>query len=800
MLATSLLKALFSPRVTQHRPAGSGSGAAQAKAKKAETGDMADGDEDEDDHDDDEAESAGKLLIERLRYAELSRWCQFAVSAHSKVQLGILAAAQAQNSAAANPTNPASVAAQQEHAAATVFFHLTSNQVEKAVEAAQNSAHPRLATLVAAIGAPVTREAVSAQIKAWRASDYWACMDIWHQRVYALLAGEWYSPGLWGPNSGKNKISGVSTTRTGTCGPEQLDERSPTEWWWVRAFALELWYGSHVTVADALAAYNQQFKKKLVSSPTPLHQSSSPVPVTDALYTLISCYITRSQGQPDSLVPACVPATLGPHADDVALAWVLTDAVCVLHQQLDDMTALAEAQQHLRALTTRMIAQLRAAELWPWAVYLAMQAPVAIEQRQDDAVGLLVAHLPSLHSWDDTRATSAPCAVMEELEDPEADADAHPDTPASARLRWTRATDEAGLLIKAEDLGLTVPAMRELYCRQPHPGDGEEEDAEAAKADAVADANWVAAATCVLSSLVMAEHACLPRQIVSTPYDTAVPVSTPVYPCVASMGVPAPLAAPVGPVTLPLDVFLSVACGVPAPWLHRVRASAACAAGRPMLQLAHLLMCTRVELQEDMAVDTGVIDVQAHETAFIVFMNTVAVTCGASDNVSDLYALFRAFFESEGSTLSQLTDFTATAVASSSEVDLDALQQLAYAQPLPVAMSVVMRVLQLRSALLSLLVDGGLEDGPESDDALLQVSAHLEDLLSDVDLLKPLVTQVILSMCINNAASTARTVLGDCNRELTRRGYALGEMGHTHAMTGIKDMGYLDAVVAQLNK
>jgi hypothetical protein len=201
-----------------------------------------------------------------------------------------------------------------------------------------------------------------------------------------------------------------------------------------------------------------------------------------------------------------------------------------------------------------------------------------------------------------------------------------------------------------------------------------------------------------------------------------------------------------------------------------------------------------------MAVDTGVIDVQAHETAFIVFMNTVAVTCGASDNVSDLYALFRAFFESEGSTLSQLTDFTATAVASSSEVDLDALQQLAYAQPLPVAMSVVMRVLQLRSALLSLLVDGGLEDGPESDDALLQVSAHLEDLLSDVDLLKPLVTQVILSMCINNAASTARTVLGDCNRELTRRGYALGEMGHTHAMTGIKDMGYLDAVVAQLNK
>jgi len=182
-----------------------------------------------------------------------------------------------------------------------------------------------------------------------------------------------------------------------------------------------------------------------------------------------------------------------------------------------------------------------------------------------------------------------------------------------------------------------------------------------------------------------------------------------------------------------------------------------------------------------------------------IFLNTLAVSLAVNGHADDLYACGKTFFEDKLTSMMDATLFTQTAAEEERNVDEEEVSVAVANAPLEMTYGLIFRVLATRAGVVAAVGVGVLGDDEDSQHELLQLCSALEDIVADALLIKADLRHVILTVMLTNAEETARATLTTVSEELARRGCILDEHGHTHALTTIGDMPYLDAVVSALN-
>ncbi|XP_078258062.1 LOW QUALITY PROTEIN: nuclear pore complex protein Nup98-Nup96 [Rhinoraja longicauda] len=242
-----------------------------------------------------------------------------------------------------------------------VFSYLTAQSISKACRLAQRSGDHRLALLLAQAGGgfPV-REMLSRQLADWSQLVADSFMQEERLKIFALLAGK----AVWKSSDGYINICA------------QLD--------WKRCLAVHLWYmlPASASVADALNMYTEAFQgsedvETYARYPLPPYLEDTSVdligaaesedgraPQQDICYHLLKLYSDRHHELHPILNPRAVTAD---HLD-FRLSWHLWAVLHALHY-----THLSDKQQ--ATVHTSYAAQLEAAGLWHWAVFVLLHIP-----------------------------------------------------------------------------------------------------------------------------------------------------------------------------------------------------------------------------------------------------------------------------------------------------------------------------------------------------------------------------------------------------------------------------------------
>ncbi|XP_055493395.1 nuclear pore complex protein Nup98-Nup96 isoform X1 [Leucoraja erinacea] len=242
-----------------------------------------------------------------------------------------------------------------------VFSYLTAQRISEACRLAQRSGDHRLALLLAQAGGgfPV-RELLSRQLADWNQLVADSFMQEERLKIFALLAGK----AVWKSSDGYINICA------------QLD--------WKRCLAVHLWYmlPASASVADALNMYTEAFQgsedvERYARYPLPPYLEDTGVdligaaesedgsaPQQDICYHLLKLYSDRHH----ELHPLLNPRAVSADHLDFRLSWHLW---AVLHAL--NYTHLSEKQQ--ATVHTSYAAQLEAAGLWHWAIFVLLHIP-----------------------------------------------------------------------------------------------------------------------------------------------------------------------------------------------------------------------------------------------------------------------------------------------------------------------------------------------------------------------------------------------------------------------------------------
>ncbi len=269
-----------------------------------------------------------QLLEETLRRAALSSWLE--KNARSSVERDLAAAQQGPE---------------------RVFTLLTGHQVERAAEAASEAGDVRLAVLVAqADGTQPFREQMRAQVEMWRAGHHDAHISKSYRRVYALLAG------LVDVLQGVPDRDPVNASAN-VAVSEGLD--------WLRALALQLWYGSSMETPIAEAV--NIFQARLTGSHAPTRPTLASG-AEDALFKMITLYCDEGQTL-DSLLQC---SGLGVSPLDVSVQWHLYNILARSLGKRDVADRIQNVSNTADKLTNDYGAQLEAVGLWQQAVFVVL--------------------------------------------------------------------------------------------------------------------------------------------------------------------------------------------------------------------------------------------------------------------------------------------------------------------------------------------------------------------------------------------------------------------------------------------
>ncbi|XP_062910842.1 nuclear pore complex protein Nup98-Nup96 isoform X1 [Mobula hypostoma] len=242
-----------------------------------------------------------------------------------------------------------------------VFSYLTGKRISEACKLAQCSGDHRLALLLAQVsGAPPVRELLSRQLTDWHQWSADSFMQEERLKIFALLAGR----AVW--KSSDEYIN--------VCA--QLD--------WKRCLAVHLWYmlPPSASIADALKMYTEAFQgseevERYARYPLPPYLEDTNVdliedgvvPHQDICYHLLKLHSDRHH----ELHPLLNPRTVTPDHLDFRLSWHLWAVLQALNY-----SHLSE--KHQAMVHTSYAAQLEAAGLWEWAVFVLLHIP-NLEQR-----------------------------------------------------------------------------------------------------------------------------------------------------------------------------------------------------------------------------------------------------------------------------------------------------------------------------------------------------------------------------------------------------------------------------------
>jgi nuclear pore complex protein Nup98-Nup96 len=232
-----------------------------------------------------------------------------------------------------------------------VFSLLTGHQVDRAAEASAQGGDIRLAVLVAqADGTQPFREQMRAQLETWRAGNNDAHISKSYRRVYALLAG------IVDVLEGVPDRDAVNASAS-VIVSEGLD--------WLRALALQLWYGSSTEAPIAVAVNTFQDRLKGPHPPAgPLLASGA----EDALFKMITLYCDEDQSL-DSLLQS---DGLDVSPLDVSVQWHLYNVVARSLGIRDVADRTDNGSNTADKLTNDYAAQLEAVGLWQQAVFVSL--------------------------------------------------------------------------------------------------------------------------------------------------------------------------------------------------------------------------------------------------------------------------------------------------------------------------------------------------------------------------------------------------------------------------------------------
>ncbi|XP_078078802.1 nuclear pore complex protein Nup98-Nup96 isoform X2 [Mustelus asterias] len=242
-----------------------------------------------------------------------------------------------------------------------VFSYLTGKRISEACKLAQQSGDHRLALLLAqAAGGHQVRELLSMQLADW--NQLFADPFIQEERlkIFALLAGK----PVWQSSEGYVNIC------------SQLD--------WKRCLAVHLWYmlPPRASIADALNMYSEAFQgseqvQRYARYPLPPYLEDTNIDLIevpeseeegahhqDICYHLLKLYSDRHY----ELHLLLNPRTVSADHLDYRLSWHLWMVL-----QAMNYTHLSE--KHQATVHTSFAAQLEAAGLWEWAVFVLLHIP-----------------------------------------------------------------------------------------------------------------------------------------------------------------------------------------------------------------------------------------------------------------------------------------------------------------------------------------------------------------------------------------------------------------------------------------
>ncbi|XP_069748351.1 nuclear pore complex protein Nup98-Nup96 isoform X2 [Narcine bancroftii] len=242
-----------------------------------------------------------------------------------------------------------------------VFSYLSGKRISEACKLAQQSGDHRMALLLAqACGSLPVRELLSRQLADWNHLMADSFMQEERLKIFALLAGK----AVWKSSEGYINIC------------SQLD--------WKRCLAFHLWYmlPPSASVADALNAFTEAFQgsenvERYARYPLPPYLEDTTIdligaaetedgsgPHQDICYHLLKLYSNRHH----ELHPLLNPRTVTPDHLDFRLSWHLWAVLQALNY-----THLSEKHQAL--VHTSYAAQLEAAGLWEWAIFVLLHIP-----------------------------------------------------------------------------------------------------------------------------------------------------------------------------------------------------------------------------------------------------------------------------------------------------------------------------------------------------------------------------------------------------------------------------------------
>ncbi|XP_051881963.1 nuclear pore complex protein Nup98-Nup96 isoform X2 [Pristis pectinata] len=242
-----------------------------------------------------------------------------------------------------------------------VFSYLTGKRISEACKLAQRSGDHRMALLVAQAGGGLpVRELLSRQLADWNQLVADSFMQEERLKIFALLAGR----AVWKSSEGYINIC------------SQLD--------WKRCLAIHLWYmlPPSAPIDDALNMYTEAFQgsedvERYARYPLPPYMEDTSVdligasenedgnaPHQDICYHLLKLYSNRHH----DLHPLLNPRTVTSDHLDFRLSWHLWAVLQALNY-----THLSE--RHQAMVHTSYAAQLEAAGLWEWAIFVLLHIP-----------------------------------------------------------------------------------------------------------------------------------------------------------------------------------------------------------------------------------------------------------------------------------------------------------------------------------------------------------------------------------------------------------------------------------------
>lgn len=187
------------------------------------------------------------------------------------------------------------------------FFHLTGNQVEKAVDVLTDGGNTRLATLVSQAPGDVDfRTDIQEQLQVWKTDKLDTLMGQDIRKIYALLAG-------------------IVDILEGSNSKEDIELMKGLDW--LRALGLLLWFESSLDIPlhETFERYEILYENQpgRIAAPAPWYFSSSSNEVdeapNDAQFSLMKLALSPSM----TLESALNPLGFGPNPRDFKLPWFM---------------------------------------------------------------------------------------------------------------------------------------------------------------------------------------------------------------------------------------------------------------------------------------------------------------------------------------------------------------------------------------------------------------------------------------------------------------------------------------------